>query len=486
MVFNQAAQNGFVRFAFAAAYGRMPGFDGARLGLFVVCRHGFKLDHGQVALLAEGMQRVPHIGHAARHAGGKVAAGFAQHHHGAARHVFAAMIPSAFHHRRRARVAHGKAFAHDAADVGLAGQRAVQHRVAGNDVVGAVAAKIVGRAHHNAAARQAFADVVIGFAHQVQRNAVRQKRAKALSGRAVALNVNGVVRQPLVAILAGHHAREHGADGAIAVAYRRNEGHFFTALDGGFAALDQLVVQRAHQAVVLVFDLAPWRFGHDLVEDAGKVQSFGFPMIQAAAGVEQINAADQLVKAPNAQLRHDFAHFFGDEEEVVDDVLGLALEFLAQLGVLRGHAHRAGVQMAFAHHDAAFYHQRCGGKAEFVGAQERANGHVATGFHLAVGLHANAAAQVVQHQCLLGFGQAQFPGRARVLDGRDGRGARAAIVAGNHHMVGLGFGHTGRDRAHTHFRHQLDRDGGARIDVFQVVNQLRQVFDGVNVVVRRG
>ena len=97
-------------------------------------------------------------------------------------------------------------------------------------------------------------------------------------------------------------------------------------------------------------------------------------------------------------------------------MLGLAAELAAQHRVLRGHADRAGVEVALAHHDAALDHQRCGGKAEFVCAQQGANHHVAAGFHLAVSLHAYAAAQAVEHQCLLGFGQADFPRAASVLD----------------------------------------------------------------------
>ncbi len=72
-----------------------------------------------------------------------------------------------------------------------------------------------------------------------------------------------------------------------------------------------------------------------------------------SAGVEQVGAADQIVERADAQLRHDLAHFLGDEEEEVDDVLGLAREASAQHRILRGDADRAGVEVALAHHDAA-------------------------------------------------------------------------------------------------------------------------------------
>jgi hypothetical protein len=110
-----------------------------------------------------------------------------------------------------------------------------------------------------------------------------------------------------------------------------------------------------------------------------------------------------------AHFGHDRPQFFGDEEEVVDHVLGLAGEARAQHRVLRGHADRAGVEVALAHHDAPGRDQRRGGKAELVRAQQRADGDIAPGAQAAIDLHRDAAAQVVEQQGLLGFGQADFP-----------------------------------------------------------------------------
>ena len=68
---------------------------------------------------------------------------------------------------------------------------------------------------------------------------------------------------------------------------------------------------------------------------------------------------------------------------------------------------------------------------------------------------------------------------------RPRRRAGAAVVAGDHHVVGLGLGHAGGDRADADLADQLDADAGARVGVLQVVDQLRQVLDRVDVVVRR-
>ncbi len=56
-----------------------------------------QLDHGRVAALGEAAVAVEDVGDAARHAGGKVAAGGAEDEHQAARHVLAAVVSDALH-----------------------------------------------------------------------------------------------------------------------------------------------------------------------------------------------------------------------------------------------------------------------------------------------------------------------------------------------------------------------------------------------------
>ena len=111
-------------------------------------------------------------------------------------------------------------------------------------------------------------------------------------------------------------------------------------------------------------------------------------MIDGLVLVEEVGLADHLVEGAEAHLRHQLAHFLGDEEEVVDDVLGQALEALAQHRVLRRDADRAGVEMALAHHDAAGRDQRRGREAELVGAEQSRDHDVAAGAQAAVGLQA--------------------------------------------------------------------------------------------------
>ena len=132
--------------------------------------------------------------------------------------------------------------------------------------------------------------------------------------------------------------------------------------------------------------------------------------------VEEGRLADELIVVAKAHGRHQLAHFLGHEEEVVDDMLRLALEALPELRVLRGHTHGASVQVALAHHDAARSDQRCRGKADLVSTQQRRDHDVAARADAAVGLHRDAAAQVVGHQRLLSLSQADLPRQARMLD----------------------------------------------------------------------
>ena len=157
----------------------------------------------------------------------------------------------------------------------------------------------------------------------------------------------------------------------------------------------------------------------------------------AVVGLEQVDAADEILEPRDAERGHDLAHVLGDEEEELDHVLGLAAEALAQLGILRRDADRAGVQVAGAHHHAAGRDQRRGREAHLVGAEQRGDDDVAARLQLAVGLHPDARAQVVQHERLLRLGEPDLPRHAGVQDRRDRRGAGAAVVAGDEDVVGV-------------------------------------------------
>ena len=88
-------------------------------------------------------------------------------------------------------------------------------------------------------------------------------------------------------------------------------------------------------------------------------------------------------------------------------------------------------------------------------------------------------------QRLLSLGKAELQRQAGVPNGIARRGTRAAIMAADQDLVGSTLGHTGGDGADAGLADQLDRHACAGVGVLKVEDQLRQVLDGVDVVVRR-
>ena len=279
-----------------------------------------------------------------------------------------------------------------------------------------IAGAALGLAYDDAAARQSLADVVVAVAGQLDRHAARQESTEALARGADELHRNRVVGQPRMAGTPRDLAREHGAHRAVDVGDRQLDPDRLAGVERRLRRLDQLVIESLVETVILALavgdgDARPCRH---LVQQLGEIDATRLPMVERAVHVEPVDPAGHFREGAEAQPRHDLAQFLCDEEEVVDHVLGLAGEALAQDRVLRGHAHRAGVEMALAHHDAARRDQGRGREAELVGAQQRADGDVAAGAESTINLNCNTSAQPVQHQRLLRLGEADLPRRARM------------------------------------------------------------------------
>ena len=72
--------------------------------------------------------------------------------------------------------------------------------------------------------------------------------------------------------------------------------------------------------------------------------------------------------------------------------------------------------MTRAHHDAARHDERRRREPELLRAEQGGDDHVATRFHLAIDLHDDPVAKLIEHEDLLRLGQAELPRRAAVLD----------------------------------------------------------------------
>ena len=201
--------------------------------------------------------------------------------------------------------------------------------------------------------------------------------------------------------------------------------------------------------------------------------------------LEVFRAADDFVEASDAEGGEVMADFFGDGVEEVDDVFFFAFEFGAQVIALSGYADGASIEVALAHVDAAEGDEGDGTEVVFFGAEDGGVDDIETGAQTAIGPKSYAAAQIIEHQYLLGLGESEFPWQAGVFDGRNRGGPGSAFVTGDEDNVGIGFGDAGGDGADACFCDQFDADAGAGIDLFEVMDELRQVLDGVDIVVGR-
>ena len=112
------------------------------------------------------------------------------------------------------------------------------------------------------------------------------------------------------------------------------------------------------------------------LQDGRQVEPRRFPVVDGGGRVEQVDTTHGLLDRAQAQGRQVLPDLLGDVLEERLDELGRSGEPLAQHRVLGGDPHRAGVEVADAHHDAARHHQRRGGEAVLLGAEQRADHHV--------------------------------------------------------------------------------------------------------------
>ena len=398
------------------------------------------------------------------------------------------MVTHPLDDRAGPRVANTEPLSRTTADEHRTRRGAVTGDVANDDVLGGHELRPPIGKDRQLPPRQPLPEVVVGVPLDEERDSLRQEGADALPGRALEPDRDRPVGQTSPAVLAGQPTPQHGPHRAVDVPDGQAEFHPFPPCQRRLGLLDQLVVERGEQPVVLRFvavDFRPRRHIGAMQQHA-EIEPLRLPVVNRPPGVEQIDPANHLVQRAEAQLGHQLAQFLGDKAEEVDHVLGLAGELRPQLGILRGDAHRARIQVADPHHDASGSDQRGAGDAKFLGTQQRGDCHIATRLQLPVGLHHDAAAEVVNHQRLVRLGQPEFPGDAGVLDRGERAGPGSPFIARDEHHVGLPLGHPRGHRPDANLRHQFHAHPRLGVRVLQVVDELGQVFDRVDVVVGRG
>src|SRR5258706_1307465 len=219
--------------------------------------------------------------------------------------------------------------------------------------------------------------------------------------------------------------------------------------------------------------------------------------VVAARLHQEVGAADELLGALDAEvtgdardlplhlveevteLRHRAVHFDGLE------ALEAALRRFDRRHDLRRDADVACVELAAAADRAADRDHRERPETDTVGAEAQHLHDVERALHPAVARDLPLVAQARRDERAMPLGHADLRGEARAAQRVLPRGAGAAVVSGERDDVRAGFRDADRDDADVRHDRDLHRHARARIDRFQLVDDLREILDRVDVVIVR-
>ena len=277
-----------------------------------------------------------------------------------------------------------------------------------------------------------------------------------------------------------------GADRAVRILHCIAQLHFFAFLQETRGVAHNLGIQRVQNSVarfVAVID----DFGCTIDGDQQRVEIQIVKVGRPTADLrQQIGTANHVIQTTRPDRGEQFAHFGCIERDEVHDLIRVAGKLAPQRFVLGTDADGAGVRLALTHHDTAHSDQRRSTDAVFLGPHHRGHHDIAARAQPAVGPQGHAVTQVVHRQNLMRFGQPHFPRKPCIFDRGRRRRAGTTVVARDQDDIRLGLRHTRRNRANARGRHQLHGDLATRVDLLEVIDQLRQIFDGIDIVVRRG
>ena len=166
-------------------------------------------------------------------------------------------------------------------------------------------------------------------------------------------------------------------------------------------------------------------------------------------------------------------------------MLRASAEAVSELPVLSGDTDRACVLGADTHHHTAEGYQRSCSKTEFLRSQKRRNSNVSAAHEFSVCLKNHSVTQAVLSQAPVRFREAKFPRKTRIMYGASGCSAGPSVIAGDQDHLCTCLCHTRCDGAYPCLRYKFDVDPGVPVGVLKIVDQLRQVLDGINVMMGR-
>jgi len=355
------------------------------------------------------------------------------------------------------------------------------------DSSGTMPASAVGRTMMRPA-RETLADIVVGIAFELEGEPACEPGPETLPGSAGELHVNGC----RLAALRDRSAWPTSPE-SIAPAVRSVLRIVVTIRTGAprSSAACACAIRRRSRilgscvlrlAFVDVHALRRIR----LVEELREIEPLRLPVLDDLTLVEHLHLPDHLGKGAEAHRRHQLARpLRRRRRKKLMTCSVLADEALAQHRVLSRHPHRAGVEVTLAHHDAAGRDQRRGREAELVGAEHGAHHDVAAGADAAVDPAPRCARAAGWPPKSDGFSARPiYQGEPACLIEVSGEApvppSKPAMVTWSARALET----PGGDRSNADSETSFTDTKPSGLTVLEVEDELRQILDRIDVVVR--
>mmetsp|Transcript_27317 Transcript_27317/g.66294 ORF Transcript_27317/g.66294 Transcript_27317/m.66294 type:complete len:207 (+) Transcript_27317:1261-1881(+) len=160
-------------------------------------------------------------------------------------------------------------------------------------------------------------------------------------------------------------------------------------------------------------------------------------------------------------------------------------ELLSKLFLLTGDTNGACVQVANTGHDTTLSNHGNSTKSEFFSTKHGSNHDIQSRPNSTINTNGDTVTKVIVEKCRVGFRETKLPWATSMLDRRKRGSTSTTITTRNLDNIGVSLGNTTGDGSDTNTRDQLDRNAGTFVDGMQIVNQLCQILNTVDIVVRR-
>ena len=167
----------------AMGFFAVPLDDGAQALQFPVIVDALQINQLGIGSGGEDALHIQHVSYAGRHARAEVLAGFAEHYHDTAGHVFAGVRAHALYYGQRAAIAHCETLARASCREELTAGCAIKGGIAQDGILVGGETGVGWRRDDDLTAGHTFTDVVVGFATEDQAHTGDAEGSEALACR---------------------------------------------------------------------------------------------------------------------------------------------------------------------------------------------------------------------------------------------------------------------------------------------------------------